>query len=139
LCRNPRSTERVKGTAVRSTGVPELTQRSQFGNDYVLATLPRGRILRHAGIVTEHGGSACRQITHPVSEMGLELRADGANALLTLFRQETGTAAEGSESETGPGTHGEATELGTLSVEYDELLDRPEEVMARVLSFLPRG
>jgi len=65
---------------------------------------------------------------HPGSEMGLELRADGERAVLAMFRQ---------EPDDDPGTHVEATELGSVSVPYGDLLDVPDAVMARVLSLLP--
>ena len=65
---------------------------------------------------------------HPGAEMGLELRADGYNAVLSMFRQDPASADEGEET---------STEVGTVSVEYDELLDMPDAVMARVLTFLP--
>lgn len=76
---------------------------------------------------------------HPAAEMGLELRADGYDALLTMFRQQSGTNVAGVETEAESGTHDESTEIGKVSVNYDELLDVPDNVMARVLSFLPPG
>ncbi len=65
---------------------------------------------------------------HPFAEMALELRADGASAALSIFRQDPGPPDD--PAETG-------TEIGTLRVKYDEIIDTPEEVMARVISFLP--
>jgi hypothetical protein len=76
---------------------------------------------------------------HPAAEMGLELRADGYNALLTMFRQQSGTDVKGGGTGPESGTHDESTEIGKVSVNYDELLDVPDNVMARVLSFLPPG
>jgi|GEM_PF-5202358 len=80
--------------------------------------------------VFERPFSIVKLFHHPAAEMGLELRADGYNAVLSMFRQDP-APADGCE-ETG-------TEVGTVSVEYDELLDMPDDVMARVLTFLPRG
>ena len=67
---------------------------------------------------------------HPAAEMGLELRADGNNAIFSMFRQ---------DPESDPGTHTEPAELGNVRVRYDEILDMPDEVMAQVLSFLPQS
>lgn len=97
----------------------------------------RGRTLVYP--VFDRPFSIVKLFHHPAAEMGVELRADGYNALLTMFRQDSGTGVEGAEIETDPGAHDESTELGKVSVNYDDLLDIPDEVMTRVISFLPRG
>ncbi|HTY58979.1 MAG TPA: hypothetical protein VMF59_09180 [Bacteroidota bacterium] len=75
---------------------------------------------------------------HPRSEMGLELRADGYRAVLSMFRQDPlpGDEAPGAE----PAEHAEiGTEIGNVSVNYDELLDAPDDVRDRLLLLLPQG
>jgi hypothetical protein len=94
------------------------------------ATEPGARGGALAYPVFDRPFSIVKLFHHPAAEMGLELRADGYNAVLAMFRQDP-AQAEGDE-ESG-------TEVGTVSVEYDELLDMPDEVMARVLTFLPPG
>jgi hypothetical protein len=94
-------------------------------------------------------GERARELTYPVfdrpfsivklfhhssAEMGLELRADGYNAVLSIFRHDGASPDESIDDTTGPGT-----EIGNVSVNYDQLLDRPDEVMARLISFLPKG
>jgi hypothetical protein len=65
---------------------------------------------------------------HLSAETALELRADGASAVLSLFRHDPARDDDPSDNE---------TEIGTVKVKYDEIIDMPDEVMARVYSLLP--
>ena len=103
------------------------------------ATEPGARAGTLAYPVFDRPFSIVKFFHHPFAEMGLELRADGYNAVLSMFRQDPGMDDETAGMEPEPGTHDDATELGKVNVAYDELLDMPDEVMARVLSFLPRA
>ncbi len=100
------------------------------------ATDPNGRAGTLVYPVFDRPFSIVKFFHHPLSEMGLELRADGYRAVLSMFRQDPATdsgtadAAGDDEGEVG-------TEIGNVSVNYDELLDAPDIVMARVLVFLP--
>ena len=78
--------------------------------------------------------SIVKYFHHPFAEMGIQLHADGCKAVLSMFRQETVPAEDGQEAgaETG-------SEIGKISVNYDELLDEPDKVMERVFSLLPQA
>ena len=73
--------------------------------------------------------SIVKMFHHPLGEMGLELRADGYEAVLSMFQQDSG--ARSASAAVG-------IEPCRVTVTYDELLDVPDTVMAQVLSFLPR-
>jgi len=102
------------------------------------ATDPGGHAGTLAYPVFDRPFSIVKLFHHPAAEMGLELRADGYRAVLSMFRQDAENPGAPADAGTGdePGEIG--IELGKLSVNYDELLDMPDVVMARVLSFLPR-
>jgi len=102
------------------------------------ATDPGGRAGTLAYPVFDRPFSIVKLFHHPDAEMGLELRADGYRAVISMFRHDTEKPGPPAETDTWdePGEIG--TELGKLSVNYDELLDMPDVVMARVLLFLPR-
>jgi len=89
---------------------------------------PDGDRLTASGPLFDRPFSIVKLFHHPGSEMGLELRADGERAVLSMFRQ---------DPECDPGTHVETSEIGTVSVPYGDLLDVPDDVLARVLSLLP--
>jgi hypothetical protein len=105
------------------------------------ATDPRGRAGTLAYPVFDRPFSIVKFFDHPMArpaEMGLELRADGYNAVLSMFTQNPFPGEE-SPASTGAEQPGTGTELGTVSVEYDELLDAPDDVMTRLLLLLPRA
>jgi len=81
-----------------------------------------------AGPLFDRPFSIVKLFRHPGAEMGLELRADGEQAVLSMFRQ---------DPECDPGTHCEPAEIGRLSVPYGDLLNIPDAVMARILALLP--
>lgn len=96
------------------------------------ATDPRGHAGTLAYPVFNRPFSIVKPFNHSSGELGLELRADGFSAVLSIFRQETEGSGGEAENDTGAGT-----EIGSVRVKYDELLDDPDQVMTRVLSLLP--
>jgi hypothetical protein len=95
------------------------------------ATDPGGHAGTLAYPVFDRPFSIVKLFNHRSGEMGLELRADGYSVVLSIIRQEAWD--DETENDTGIGT-----EIGNVQVNYDELLDTPDQVMARVLSLLPR-
>jgi hypothetical protein len=98
------------------------------------ATDPGARTGRLANPVFDRPFSIVKLFHHPFGEMGLELRADGYKVVLSMFREEPGSLDDSPEI-----WRRVDTEIGKVNVHYDELLDTPDVVMARILSFLPRG
>jgi hypothetical protein len=94
------------------------------------ATEPQPRAGTLAYPVFDRPFSIVKFFHHSSAEMGLELRADGYRAVLSMFRQDSIPPDEGPAA-------GAANEFGNVIVNYDELLDAPDDVMERVISLLP--